>query len=63
MHHFVGNNDKSCLMDANGKTTVVTSGEKKKTEIFLVIVGSLYNCKDRFLFWKSIYIFILVERK
>ena len=32
MHHFVGNNDKSCLMDANRKITVDASGEKEKTE-------------------------------
>ena len=35
MNHFVGNTDKSYLMAANGKITVVTSGVKKKCKILL----------------------------
>ena len=37
MHHFVGNTDESCLMAANRKITVVTSGFKKNRQDCLLL--------------------------
>ena len=64
MHHFVGNNDDSCLMVANRKTTVVALGEKNRTQnIADDCREPMKTVRTGFAYQKSSYIFLLGQTK